>query len=36
MRGGGRRGGVRVAGCSGFFYRAEERRRLAIDGVTTA
>jgi hypothetical protein len=25
MRGGGRRGGVRVAGCSGNFYRAEGR-----------
>jgi hypothetical protein len=25
MRGGGRRGGVRVAGCSGAFYRAEGR-----------
>jgi hypothetical protein len=25
MRGGGRRGGVRVAGCSSTFYRAEGR-----------
>jgi hypothetical protein len=25
MRGGGRRGGVRVAGCSGAFYRVEGR-----------
>jgi hypothetical protein len=25
MRGGGRRGGVRVVGCSGAFYRAERR-----------
>jgi hypothetical protein len=25
MRGGGRRGGVRVAGCLGTFYRAEGR-----------
>jgi hypothetical protein len=27
MREGGRRGGVRVAGCLGAFYRADGRRR---------